>query len=105
MIRYHNEVEIYLERLIEVLYKKQYFGFEDSAFEYVLKIYLFIEQKLLILNHKKSPNQLISKGEFYITYESSHHTSWYIFFDKQELDIVITYISNNFDETMSVINQ
>lgn len=61
-----NVVE-FLDELIQILYQRNYFGFRESAEEYVSNIYASIP--ILIHNqlYKKSPNELAKYGDFYIS--------------------------------------
>lgn len=47
VVAIHPDVTDFLENLIQILFKKEYFGFEDSAQNYVSKIYDFIENDLI----------------------------------------------------------
>lgn len=46
MVRFLPEVEDYLETLIEILYQKEYFGFEESSFDYVLSIVRYVLENI-----------------------------------------------------------
>ncbi|MFN7423620.1 MAG: hypothetical protein ACK5QP_09475 [Chitinophagales bacterium] len=49
MVRFLHEVEDYLENLIEILYQKEYFGFEESSYEYVLSVVNYTISVLVIV--------------------------------------------------------
>lgn len=51
-----NNVTDYLEELVEILFQKDYFGFEENAQDYVNKIYDFIEIELANFPSKKNTN-------------------------------------------------
>jgi hypothetical protein len=95
MIKFLPEVEDYLEDLIEILYQKEYFGFEESSYEYVLRIVNYVLENIETIKAKITPEDLIHRGSFYITYQSSKRTTWYIFYDREDLNFLIRYISNN----------
>lgn len=65
-----------LNELIEILYKEEYFGFLQSAEEYVNKTYAFIDT----IPHVKSKKAKISRyGKNYATFKANNKTSWYLF--------------------------
>lgn len=49
------EVEDYLYELIEILYKKEYFGFRESAINYVVSLEEDIRQNLFSIIKKPAP--------------------------------------------------
>jgi len=49
---FRRNVSDYLDKLIFVLYENEYFGFKESAKDYVQKIYDFIEYNLPIFPAK-----------------------------------------------------
>ena len=52
---YSLEFHEKLEELVEILYKKEYFGFLDSSVLYVLKIYDFVDENINKPISKNSP--------------------------------------------------
>jgi hypothetical protein len=97
-IKYSKGFEKYLERLIFQLYRKNYFGFIETCFNYVDKIYIFIEATNFQLIKKQTPEELKSKGTHYIKYEANKTTTWYILFDEFKENYYINYIFNNHQE-------
>ncbi|MCP2027140.1 hypothetical protein L1276_002284 [Flavobacterium sp. HSC-32F16] len=88
----------YLDDLVVILYKKQYFGFIESAEEYVDNIYDAVPEIIKRSLHKKTPKSLQCLGSNYIFYKSNARTTWYIFFEKRDQNYVITGITNNYAE-------
>ncbi|MCD0467939.1 hypothetical protein [Flavobacterium sp. ENC] len=89
-------VILYLDDLIITLYKKEYFGFIESAEEYVSNIYDAVPERIKKAPHKKTPETLRYLGSNYIFYKSSSKTTWYIFFEKRDKNYLITGITNNY---------
>ena len=95
------EVRQYLSELIWVLFDNDYFGFLESAEDYVES--LFEDIKTTLPNRQKRPAppyfQRYGKNMFYATFRKSKHTQWYVFFNiyekNGELTYVVRYISNN----------
>jgi hypothetical protein len=85
----------YLNDLVIVLYKKEYFGFIESAEDYVSKIYDAIEYSLKAGVYKSTPTTIQFLGKNYIFYKSNTRTTWYIFFEKHQNKILVTGILNN----------
>lgn len=90
-----NDASNYLDDLIEILYRKDYFGFIDSAQNYVSRIYEFIYDNILIFPAKKTPKQLFGYSQHYIFYKINPKTTWYIFFEKSGCNYLVTQIFNN----------
>ena len=88
----------FLEELVFILFEKEYFGFEESAQEYVQKIYDFIEFNLPNSPPKNTPESLVELGSKYIFYKANQNTTWYIFFEKSGNRFLVTYITNNHSE-------
>jgi hypothetical protein len=89
------EVIIFLNELIELLFYKEYFGFEDTAQLYVQKIYDFFEYDLLNFPHKSTPIKLKKFGSNYVFFRPNNRTTWYIFFEKNNNRYLITHLTNN----------
>lgn len=85
----------YLNDLVIVLYKEEYFGFIETAEEYVSKIYESIENSLKVGVYKLTPISIKFLGKKYIFYKSNFRTTWFIFFEKQKNKILVTGILNN----------
>lgn len=94
-IIFTDEASSYLDDLVEILYRREYFGFIESAEIYVLDIYYFVRDNIQNFPFKKSPSELQNLGTNYIFYKTKSRTMWYIFFEKFNNDYLITYIINN----------
>ncbi|WP_395053325.1 hypothetical protein [Flavobacterium sp.] len=94
-IFFSDEATSYLDDLVEILYRKEYFGFIDSAEFYVSDIYYFIKENIKDFPSKKTPTEIKNLGINYIFYKTNSRTTWYIFFEKSNSDYLITYIINN----------
>lgn len=92
---YTPQVIKYLDELVHVLYKKEYFGFIETAEDYVIKIYDSVSDIIKTAHHKMTPKNLQYLGSHYIFYKSNTRTTWYIFFEKRATDFLITGIINN----------
>lgn len=92
-----KEVNDYLVELIKILYEKEYFGFEDSAVEYVFDLYDDIESSLHRKLKKKAPPHFEKYGEelYYATYKKNHNTQWYVFFQYENGVYLVRHIENN----------
>ncbi|KDN54432.1 hypothetical protein [Flavobacterium seoulense] len=85
----------FLDNLVQILYKEEYFGFIESAEDYVIKIYYVIPDIIKLGIHKKTLQSLKYLGSNYIFYKSNKRTIWYIFFEKKNHNYLITSILNN----------
>lgn len=85
----------FLDDLVRVLYKKEYFGFIETAEEYVSKIYDAVSENIKLSTHKLTPKSLKYLGSNYIFYKANNRTDWYIFFEKKNQNYLITGIINN----------
>ena len=92
-----KEVNDYLVELISTLYKEDYFGFEDSAVEYVLTLYDDIKLSLPHKLKKKAPAYFDKYGEelYYAIYKKNRNTQWYVFFQYENEVYLVRYIGNN----------
>ncbi|WET04488.1 hypothetical protein [Flavobacterium sp. YJ01] len=88
----------YLDDLVVILYKKEYFGFIESAEEYVDAIYDAVPERIKKSLHKKTPKSLKHLGSEYIFYKPNTRTTWYAFFEKRNQNYLITGILNNYSE-------
>lgn len=95
---YTPSVISYLNDLVIILYKKEYFGFIESADEYVDDIYDAIPERIKKAPHKQTPKLLQYLGSNYIFYKPNARTTWYIFFEKRDQNYLITGITNNYCE-------
>ena len=97
------EVREYLKDLIHILYEKEYFGFEESAIEYVEDLFEQITTTLPIRLKKPAPSYFSRYGKdmYYVTFKKNKATQWYVFFttyidqEQDEQIYLIRYISNN----------
>lgn len=90
--------------MIEVLFKEEYFGFEETAIQYALNFYSFIEKNILLPLIKPTPNELKSKGSYYVIYKVNKNTTWYILFDRNDDKYLISHILNNHVEEAGYFN-
>lgn len=96
IIIYSSSVRTYLIELIAILYEKEYFGFEESAHQYVEQIRQSIRTDLpQEINHRTVPKELKHYGKYYIKIKGSNRTTWYVFFDKMDSRYFVEYITNN----------
>ncbi|MDR2906575.1 MAG: hypothetical protein LBU91_01110 [Bacteroidales bacterium] len=95
------EVKQYLNNLIFILHKKEYFGFRESAREYVIELIKNITGSLPRHSYKSAPEYFDRYGKdmHYATFKKNKQTSWYVFFtkylDNGETIYLIRYIANN----------
>jgi hypothetical protein len=92
---YTPNVIHYLDDLVIILYKKEYFGFIESAEEYVSNIYNAIPERIKKSAHKKTPISIQHLGLDYVFYKANARTTWYIFFERRDQNYLITGIINN----------
>jgi len=93
------EVEDYLVELTEVLYQKEYFGFKESAVQYIIDLVQNITFSLP-RKHKKLASEYFSKfGEnlYYSSFKQNQNTQWYVFFTIHEKEQVylVRFIGTN----------
>ncbi len=81
-----------LNDLIDILYIEEYFGFKQSALNYVSDIESFV---YTIPNLKYKTCKTNTNGVYYCKYKRSRRTTWYIIFDKEADFYLIKYITNN----------
>lgn len=95
------EVIGYFLDLAELLYEKNYFGFEETAFRYVDDLFEEIKATLPAKQAKFAPSYFdrYGKGMYYAVFRKSKATQWYVFFTKYQKDgdilYLVRYISNN----------
>jgi len=94
---YHKNVVEYLNELVDVLYEKEYFGFKESAYDYVDWIFEQIESSINRKIKRPAPKHFdrYGLGLSYVTYRRNIKTVWYVFFQKQGDKYLIFYIGNN----------
>ncbi|WP_076768789.1 hypothetical protein [Chryseobacterium sp. FH1] len=98
MIFYSDEFESQFNEIIDVLYKKEYLGFKESALDYGDRIYDFIFKNINKPISKLSPKAFQKFGEYYIKYKANENTTWYIFFDRKDNRFLVNHILNNHTE-------
>jgi len=91
-----------LEKLIDVLYEKEYFSFEDTSVNYVVDFFEDIIKNLPTRIKKPAPEYFTDrygKGLYYAVFQKSKHTHWYAFFriyrSNGEITYQVRYIANN----------
>ncbi|NDV94040.1 hypothetical protein D0T84_03790 [Dysgonomonas sp. 521] len=92
-----KEVKLYFLELIELLYEKDYFGFEDAAFDYVNDLIRDITISLPRKLKKKAPSYFDKYGKelHYAVYKKNRNTQWYVFFQYENGIYLVRYIGNN----------
>jgi hypothetical protein len=87
------DLQFKLDRLSDILYDKEYFGFRETAKEYVSKIYEFIYNIPKVKQHvAKKPKY----GKYYAVYKpAKSKTNYYITFNKKDDRYVIKNIITN----------
>lgn len=94
-IIFSTNIEAYLKELVDILYEKKYFGFEEDARIYVQEIVEFILHYDFKVNVRKTDKNFKMFGSNFIKYKANNNTSWYIFFDKRGNQFLINHILNN----------
>lgn len=94
-ILYRPEVETYLNELIFVLFKENYFSYVENSILYKDKIIEFIDNSITTFPSKKTPTDLKNFGSKYLFYKSNQRTTWYIFFENKNNNFLITNIINS----------
>jgi hypothetical protein len=92
---FKDELLLYFDELIFTLFVQEYFSYEENAKRYVDKIVDFIILEINSFPHKPTPKKLRYLGSYYIFYKANNRTTWYIFFERQDFEILITGIINN----------
>jgi len=91
----------YFDNLVTLLYEKNYFGFEETALDYVTELYDDIIATLPIRTRKQAPAYFnkYGKGMYYAVFQKNKQTQWYVFFKMyrkaEELYFQVRYITNN----------
>ncbi|MDH6305569.1 hypothetical protein M2459_002038 [Parabacteroides sp. PF5-5] len=96
-IIYHKQVVKYLNELVDVLYEQDYFGFKESAYDYVDWILDRVSKNIGTMPPKAAPEYFSKYGEnlSYIRLKRNTQTTWYVFFNQENDLFHIRYISNN----------
>ena len=84
------EVRIYFQELQDILFEKEYFGFEESAVQYVRDLVLDIEENLPTKVSKTAPPYFNRYGRNlrYATFRKNKNTQWYAFFNKYQKNLL-----------------
>ena len=91
----------YFNELSTILFEKEYFGFENSAANYVEELIDDILSSLPFRPKHNAPAYFDRYGKemYYCTFPKNKHTTWYVFFSIYQTDtervFLIKYISNN----------
>ena len=94
-------VRLYLRELVQTLYDKGYFGFEEFAQQYVDDLIADIRTDLSVKLHKPAPPYFDRYGRhmLYAAFRKNKGTQWYVFFTLyrrgEEIIYLIRYINNN----------
>jgi len=105
LILYSPSVQLYLIELVATLYEKAYFGFEESAHDYVEQIRNSIRAELPKgINHRLAPKELKHYGNLYAKIQTTSHTTWYVFFDKLDNRYWVGFITNNHTPQAQFLN-
>ncbi|MFC0425615.1 hypothetical protein [Chryseobacterium scophthalmum] len=94
-IIFSNDVKVFLTDLVDILYSKNYFGFEEDAKSYVQEIIFYIMNFDFQVNIYETPENFKKFGRKFFKYKANNNTSWYIFFDQKEHKFLINHITNN----------
>jgi len=97
VIKFSESVNSYFDELIATLFWQDYFGFMDSAFQYVSDMKNYIETYISVLSFYAAPLYFskYQKGMRYISYTPNSRTTWYFFFLQEENRYLVYYITNN----------
>lgn len=95
------KVQDYLDSLVPILYEKGYFGFVETAIDYVDDLIDDIETNLPTKQHKSAPSRFDQYGKnlHYATFKKNRQTTWYAFFTKYiengNVVYLVRYVANN----------
>jgi len=91
-----------LESLIDILYEKGYFSFEETSVNYVVGLFQDILENLPSKLKRPAPtyfSKRYGKGLYYAVFPKSKRTQWYVFFKIYQKDGELIYqvrhITNN----------
>jgi len=96
-IKYHRDVLLFLDELTDILIEKGYFSFYEYSAEYIEYLVNYVKNNIKNKPHKPAPSHFSKYGNnlYYITYNRTKQTTWYIFFQKTGSFYFIRYITNN----------
>lgn len=96
-IIFDEDVEIYLNELVDILYIEEYFGLKSSAYDYIGWIIDCIEENITTTPYKVAPTYFSRYGQslYYSVFKRNNNTQWYVFFNLEDDVFYIRYIGNN----------
>ena len=100
-VLFSPQVRLYFQEMAEIIYEKEYFGFEDSAIEYVRELIFEIRNNLHNRPMKSAPTYFDRFGQnlYYSSFRKNKSTQWYVFFaiysENGEDVYLVQYLSNN----------
>jgi hypothetical protein len=104
IIIYSKEIEFYLNDLIDILFYKDYFLYQENAEKYVLDLKNEIEKYIDVKNKFESPKKFQKYGKNYIIISLNNRSCWFVFFDQKQNRFLIQYITNNHVEESRNLN-
>jgi hypothetical protein len=96
-VKFTNSANAYLDELTATLFWEGYFGFMDSALQYISRMRIYIELNIGSLSKYPAPPYFskYQKGMQYVRYPSNKRTTWYFFFLQEGNKYLVCYITNN----------
>jgi hypothetical protein len=96
-IIFANEVDLFFDELLIILFEKGYFGSQKTAKVYKDKFTDHIKKYIGVIQGKDAPEYFCRYGNDlkYITYKANKTTTWYIFYQQKGNVFLIRYITNN----------
>ena len=95
MVQIQNNVLEYFDDLVYTLFEDEHFGFVENSEDYVNRNVNFILENYKTFPSKQVPTQLQHFGTNYIFYKINKRTTWYVFFETNKDDFIVTYLINN----------
>ena len=95
MVQIQNNVLEYFDDLVYTLFEDEYFGFVENSEDYVNRNVNFILENYKTFPRKQVPTKLQQFGANYIFYKINRRTTWYVFFETNNDDFIVTYLINN----------
>jgi len=97
IVKFSENLNSYFEELIATLFWQDYFGFMDSALQYVSDMKNYIETNIANLPKYEAPPYFskYQTGMQYVTYRPNQRTTWYFFFLQENNRYLVCYITNN----------
>ena len=92
-----DEIDLFFDELLIVLFEKGYFGFPNTAKSYIDKFTDYIKKYIGVIPDKNAPKHFDRYGKNlkYISYKANKVTTWYIFYQQKGNVFLIRYITNN----------